>query len=164
MKSPREPKFTFKYFVDAKTMGYTRSCQDTEINEAAWTEIESARFFDIKINPAVSIMEYIPILNKIDSVTESVTDVIPVIHFSNELFDVFSAKHELMFWDSINYITHSNYELQIEYKISTVAKDTFRIPIDFFIEVQTWAQDNKIPHLKLSVLDKDDTEHEFFRK
>lgn len=158
---PKQRSFTFKYFYKTNSMAVTRYCQDLEPNEEVWNDIEEAEFFDIKLCPYIPMEYYIPVLTKINTATLLGGRT---IHFSNELMDVFSEEHEKLFWKILDYIKHSNYELQVEYKISTVAKDTFRIPIDFFIEVQTWAQDNNIPHLKLSVLDKDDTEHEFFRK
>lgn len=77
---------------------------------------------------------------------------------------MFSEQHEKLLWKLLDYIKHSNYELQVEYKISNVVKDEFRMPTKFFRKVVAYVEKNNIPHLKLSVLDKDDLEHEFFRK
>ena len=156
-------RFTFKYFYKLDAMAVTRHCRDPEPNEEVWNEINDAKFFDIKICPYISIEKYIPILSKINDVTKHGGCK---IHFSNELIDIFSKEHEERFWELIKYITHFNYELQIEYKISTLRgqRDIFRIPTEFFNEVLSFAETHNIPNIKLSVLDKDRSEHLFFRK
>lgn len=158
---PRYKSFTFKYFYEIDAMAVTRYCQDTEPNEEVWNEINDAEFFDIKLCPYISIKKYIPIMYKINDVTKHGGCK---IHFSNELIDIFSKEHEERFWELIKYITHFNYELQIEYKISTVRRDIFRMPTEFFNEVLSFAEKHNIPNIKLSVLDKDSLEHLFFRK
>lgn len=158
---PKQKSFTFKYFYKTNTMAVTRYCQDLEPNEEVWDEIRETEFFDIKLCPYIPMDYYIPVLIKINTVTKPGGRI---IHFSNELIDVFTEEHEKLLWKLLDYIKHSNYELQVEYKISTVVKDEFRMPTKFFRKVVAYVEKNNIPHLKLSVLDKDDSEHEFFRK
>ena len=157
--SPRNPKFTFKYFreISDPHMGICFSCDEVKPNSLAWEQIDRALFFDIKLNPEISMKEYSPVLNKINTVTKR-DDVIPVLHFSNDLADKLSKEHMTRFWDCMSLITHNNYELQFEHKISTIVKDTFVVHEEFFDEIIEYLDKNMVQHCKLSVLDKDDSE------
>lgn len=152
----REHQYCLRF--DNKKLSHSWNCM-SEPNHIAWTKIQDACFFDIKLHSNVHVGDYTEVIEKIKQISH--TKFI-WLHCSNS--DSLDDNAIKLYWEIIK-IFHSNVDFGIEFEHKLLRGDTQEINTRFFTDIMNFAKDNNLTWAKIYQLDKDEnTEIPFFHK
>ena len=157
-KSSKEIRRSYCYREYNGKLEHFDSCNHKEPNIAAWKNIDSAEFCDIKLSANFQPQDYYKVIDKVKEVACNKTTF---IHFSNEPSEKLDDHSINLFWELSKRVNiGSEMCLEFEHKISS--GETFYVYRNFFEKIINVYGSSK--YLKLSTLDKDDSDFLYFQK